>query len=106
MRRLSSAGMRSCKKPLASMGLPMTRTTSIDQAVGIVNLTIVLARVSEEWIASDWPLRAISETATPHRIVAALTCAPGARLQNRSWVPVDNPPLPIICDLPKAQGQR
>jgi hypothetical protein len=53
----------------------MVQTTSIDQAAGIVNLTIVLADVSEEWIASDWPLRAISETATPHRIVAALTYA-------------------------------
>ena len=51
----------------------MMRTTSIDQDAGIVNLTIVLARVSEEWIASDWPLCVISETvATPHRLAYAL----------------------------------
>ena len=50
----------------------MMRTTSIDQDAGIVNLTIVLARVSEEWIASDWPLCVISETATPHSRSLAL----------------------------------
>ena len=41
------------------------QTTSIDQAAGIVNLTTVLAHASGEWIASDWPVCAISETATP-----------------------------------------
>jgi hypothetical protein len=30
---------------------------------------------SGEWIASDWPVCAISETATPHRMGAALTYA-------------------------------
>jgi ERF superfamily len=51
------------------------QTTSIDQAAGVVNLTTVLAHVSGEWIASDWPVCAISETATPHRMGAALTYA-------------------------------
>ena len=51
------------------------QTTSIDQAAGIVNLTTVLAHASGEWIASDWPVCAISETATPHRMGAALTYA-------------------------------
>jgi hypothetical protein len=35
----------------------------------------VLAHSSGEWIASDWPVCAISETATPHRMGAALTYA-------------------------------
>ncbi len=35
----------------------------------------MLAHSSGEWIASDWPVFAISETATPHRMGAALTYA-------------------------------
>ena len=49
------------------------QTTAIDQ--GSVNLTTVLAHASGEWIASDWPVCAVSETATPHRMGAALTYA-------------------------------
>ena len=51
------------------------QTTSIDQVAGIVSLTTVLAHASGEWIASDWPVCAISETTTPHRMGAALTYA-------------------------------
>jgi hypothetical protein len=53
----------------------MVQTTSIDQAAGIINLTTVLAHSSGEWIASDWPVCAKSETATPHLMGAALTYA-------------------------------
>jgi hypothetical protein len=35
----------------------------------------VLAHASGEWIASDWPVCAIADTATPHRMGAALTYA-------------------------------
>jgi hypothetical protein len=48
---------------------------AIDQTAGIINLTSVLAHASAEWIASDWPVCAISETATPHRMGTALTYA-------------------------------
>ena len=51
------------------------QTTAIDQAAGLVNLTTVLAHSSGEWIASDWPVCAIADTATPHRMGAALTYA-------------------------------
>jgi hypothetical protein len=51
------------------------QTTAVDQAAGMVSLTTVLAHSSGEWIASDWPVCAISETATPHRMGAALTYA-------------------------------
>ncbi len=47
----------------------------IDEGAGIVRLSTVLAHASGEWIASDWPVCAISETATPHRMGAALTYA-------------------------------
>jgi hypothetical protein len=42
---------------------------------GIVNLTTVLAHSSGEWIASDWPVCPIAETARAHRMGAALTYA-------------------------------
>ena len=48
----------------------MVQTTAIDQTAGIVNLTTVLAHASGEWIASDWPVCAVSETATRHRMGA------------------------------------
>jgi hypothetical protein len=51
------------------------QSTALDQTVGIVNLTTVLAHSSGEWIASDWPVCAISETAEPHRMGTALTYA-------------------------------
>jgi ERF superfamily len=51
------------------------QTTAIDQTAGVVNLTTVLAHSSGEWIASDWPVCAVAETARPHRMGAALTYA-------------------------------
>jgi hypothetical protein len=51
------------------------QTTAIDQIAGTVNLTTVLAHASGEWIASDWPVCAIADTATPRRMGAALTYA-------------------------------
>jgi len=50
------------------------QATAIDPAVGMVNLTTMLAHASGEWIASDWPVRPAG-TANPHRMGAALTYA-------------------------------
>ncbi len=41
----------------------------------IVNLTTVLAHSSGEWVASDWSVCALTETAAPHPMGAALTYA-------------------------------
>ena len=41
----------------------------------MVNLTTTLAHASGEWIASDWPVCPIAETANPRRMGAALTYA-------------------------------
>jgi ERF superfamily len=38
-------------------------------------LTTVLAHASGEWIASDWPVCRLADTAAPHRMGAALTYA-------------------------------
>src|SRR4030088_2292271 len=53
----------------------MVQTTAIDQTAGRVNLTTTLAQASGEWIASDWPVCPIAETANPQRMGAALTYA-------------------------------
>jgi ERF superfamily protein len=70
-----SSGLDIVRKTLGQHEIATVQTTSIDQAAGIVSLTTVLAHASGEWIASDWPVCAISETATPHRMGAALTYA-------------------------------
>ena len=70
-----SSGLDIVRKTLGQHEIATVQTTAIDQAAGIVNLTTVLAHASGEWIASDWPVCAISETATPQRMGAALTYA-------------------------------
>jgi hypothetical protein len=70
-----SSGLDIVRKTLGQHEIATVQTTAIDQAAGTVNLTTVLAHSSGEWIASDWPVCAVSETATPHRMGAALTYA-------------------------------
>jgi hypothetical protein len=70
-----SSGLDIVRKVLGQHEIAMLQTTSIDQAAAIINLTTVLAHASGEWIASDWPVCAVSEKATPHRMGAALTYA-------------------------------
>src|SRR5271155_5640510 len=70
-----SSGLEIVRKALGEHEIATVQTTAIDQGAGIVNLTTVLAHSSGEWIASDWPVCAIAETATPHRMGAALTYA-------------------------------
>jgi len=70
-----SSGLDIVRKTLSQHEIATVQTTSIDEAAGIVRLSTVLAHASGEWIASDWPVCAISETATPHRMGAALTYA-------------------------------
>jgi hypothetical protein len=70
-----SSGLDIVRKTLGQHGIATMQTTSIDQSAGVINLTTLLAHASAEWIASDWPVCAVSETATPHRMGAALTYA-------------------------------
>jgi hypothetical protein len=70
-----SSGLEIVRKTLSQHEIATVQTTAIDQTAGIVKLTTVLAHASGEWIASDWPVCAISDTATPHRMGAALTYA-------------------------------
>ena len=70
-----SSGLDIVRKTLSQHEIATVQTTSIDEAAGIVRLSTVLAHSSGEWIASDWPVCAVSETAAPHRMGAALTYA-------------------------------
>ena len=70
-----SGGLDIVRKTLGKHEIATIQTTSLDQTAGIINLTTVLAHASGEWIASDWPVCPISETATPPRMGAALTYA-------------------------------
>jgi ERF superfamily protein len=70
-----SSGLDIVRKTLNQHEIATVQTTSIDESVGIVRLSTVLAHASGEWIASDWPVCAIGETTAPHRMGAALTYA-------------------------------
>ena len=68
-----SSGLDIVRKTLGQHEIATLQTTVIDQTAGMVNLTTTLAHASGEWIASDWPVCPIAETANPHRMGAALT---------------------------------
>jgi ERF superfamily len=70
-----SSGLDIVRQALGQHEIATVQTTAIDQATQSVSLTTVLAHSSGEWIASDWPVCALSEMATPRRMGAALTCA-------------------------------
>src|SRR5450830_1072923 len=70
-----SSGLEIVRKCLGRHEIAAVQTTAIDNEVGLIRLTTVLAHSSGEWISSDWPVCPVSETAVPHRMGAALTYA-------------------------------
>src|SRR6266436_2319887 len=70
-----SSGLDLVRKSLGRHEIATVQTTSIDDAAGLIRLTTTLAHSSGEWVSSDWPVCPVSETATPHRMGAALTYA-------------------------------
>jgi hypothetical protein len=70
-----ASGLDIVRKTLGVHEIATIQTTAIDQSAGLVNLTTTLAHASGEWIASDWPVCQIAETANPRRMGAALTYA-------------------------------
>src|SRR5882672_143902 len=70
-----SSGLDIVRKTLGGQQIAIAQTTEIDRANGLVNLTTVLMHTSGEWIASDWPVCALSEISQPRRMGAALTYA-------------------------------
>ena len=70
-----SSGLDIVRKTLGQHEIATLQTTAIDATAGMVNLTTTLAHASGEWIASDWPVCPVVETANPQRMGAALTYA-------------------------------
>jgi hypothetical protein len=70
-----ASGLDIVRKSLGQHEIATIQTTAIDQDSGQIRLTTLLAHASGEWIASDWPVCPVSETATPQRMGAALTYA-------------------------------
>jgi hypothetical protein len=70
-----SSGLEIVRKTLGQHEIAVVQTTSTDPVAGMINLTTMLAHASGEWIASEWPVCAVIETSTPHRLGAALTYA-------------------------------
>jgi ERF superfamily len=70
-----ASGLDIVRKSLGQHEIATVQTTAIDQESGQIRLTTLLAHASGEWISSDWPVCAISETATPRRMGAALSYA-------------------------------
>ncbi len=69
------AASTSCARPWGSTRLRPCRRPPSTRRPKRCQLTTVLAHSSGEWIASDWPVCALSEMATPRRMGAALTYA-------------------------------
>src|SRR6516164_5152322 len=58
-----SSGLDIVRKVLGQHEIATLQTTTIDQDIQTVSLTTVLAHSSGEWIASEWPVCALSEMA-------------------------------------------
>jgi len=70
-----SSGLDIVRKTLGRHEIAAVQSTEIDKDAGLIRLTTMLAHSSGEWIASEWPVCAIADTAAPHRMGAALTYA-------------------------------
>ena len=70
-----STGLDIVRKCLGKHEIAAVQSTSIDRDSGLIRLTTTLAHASGEWMSSDWPVCALTETNAPHRLGAALTYA-------------------------------
>jgi hypothetical protein len=70
-----SSGLDIVRKALGEQEIATVQTTAIDQEADLIRLTTMLAHSSGEWLSSEWPICAISETTAPQRMGAALTYA-------------------------------
>jgi hypothetical protein len=96
-----SSGLDIVRKTLGQHEIATLQTTAIDQAAGMVNLTTTLAHASGEWIASDWPVCPIAESANPQRMGAALTYARRYALFTLVGIAgEDDLDAPDLCDGP------
>jgi hypothetical protein len=99
-----SSGLDIVRKTLGQHEIATLQTTAIDQTAGMVHLTTTLAHASGEWIASDWPVCPIAETANPQRMGAALTYARRYALFTLVGIAgEDDLDAPDLCGGPRSQ---
>jgi hypothetical protein len=102
-----STGLDLVRKCLGQHEIATVQATSIDRDSGLISLTTTLVHASGEWIASDWPVCAVTETGAPHRMGAALTYARRYALFTLVGIAgeddLDAPDLPIQGLSPEAQ---
>jgi hypothetical protein len=102
-----SSGLDIVRKTLGQHEIATVQTTTIDQTAGMVHLTTTLAHASGEWIASDWPVCPIAETANPQRMGAALTYARRYALFTLVGIAgEDDLDAPDLCDGPLSAAGR
>ena len=102
-----ASGLDIVRKTLGQHEIATVQTTAVDQAAGMVNLTTVLAHASGEWIASDWPVCPVTETANPQRMGAALTYARRYALFTLVGIAgEDDLDAPDLCYGPPSPGNR
>jgi len=100
-----SSGLDIVRKTLGQHEIATLQTTAIDQTAGMVHLTTTLAHASGEWIASDWPVCPIAETANPQRMGAALTYARRYALFTLVGIAgEDDLDAPDLCDGPASSS--
>src|SRR6266480_1007431 len=96
-----ASGLDIVRKTLGQHEIATVQTTTIDKETGVVNLSTMLAHASGEWIASDWPVCAVGDTANPQRMGAALTYARRYALFTLVGIAgEDDLDAPDLCDGP------
>lgn len=71
-----ASGLEIVRKCLSKHEIATVQATAMEAETGLIKLTTTLLHTSGEWIASDWPVCPVADTAAPHRMGAALTYAP------------------------------
>src|SRR5262249_8458580 len=96
-----SSGLDIVRKTLGQHEIATIQSTAIDKDAGVVNLTTMLAHASGEWIASDWPVCPVAETANPQRMGALLTYARRYALFTLVGIAgEDDLDAPDLCEVP------
>src|SRR5450755_4666077 len=57
-----SSGLDIVRKTLGGHEIATVQTTMIDKEAGLIRLTTTLAHASGEWLSSEWPVCAVTET--------------------------------------------
>src|ERR1700747_3308278 len=104
-----SSGLDLVRKCLGQHEIATVQATAFDGESGLIRLTTTLVHASGEWVSSDWPVCAVTETGAPHRMGAALTYARRYALFTLVGIAgeddLDAPDLPATGLSPEAQSR-